>query len=63
MNTTILIVAGITGAVAITAMVYKATTQTIFHVLQWHHKNGVEDLLIRSLENPKDEEPQDKNNR
>lgn len=48
------------------------TSQVIFYILQWHHKNGVEDLkranwysdmLIRSLENPKDEEPQDKNNR
>ena len=109
----ILIVAGITGAVASTAMVYKATTenanrprydvpssglkddvdvidviytftrdldgleavctgQTIFHVLQWHHKNGVEDLkkatwylnrLVLSLESPKDKEPQNKSNR
>ena len=108
----VLMAAGIAGAVASTAMVYKATTkksnppkpcvptgilkddidvvdvlytftrdldgleavctrQIIFHILQWHHKNGVEDLkratwyldlLIRSLENPKDKEPQDKSN-
>ncbi|MDU5951800.1 MAG: DUF3310 domain-containing protein [Clostridiales bacterium] len=109
----VLMAAGIAGAVASTAMVYKATTkksnhprpyvparilkddidvidvlytftrdldgleavctsQAIFYILQWHNRNGVEDLkkanwcldiLIRSLENHKDEEPQDKNNR